>query len=202
MADAVKRLLVDLETSPVKGYWWRGMYEVNPIKILEHSRILSYAYKWYGEKGGIQCVSQRMFSTYAKSKTDNKLLVDSLVKLYEQADFVIGHNLKAFDDKVANKGVLLNGLTPPPRHRVIDTLTVARTTFNLDSNKLDDLATLLKIGRKLPHTGFPMWEGCMDGNLKDWYMMEKYNKHDIFLLEGVYEKFRPFIERPKLKRIR
>ena len=196
-----KTLLLDLETSPVKGYWWHGMHEVNPIKIIEHSRILSYAWKWYG-KGTIECVSQRMFPTYAKDKVDNKLLVASLVKLYSQAEYVVGHNLKAFDDKVTNKGVLLNGLTPPPRHRVIDTLTVARSTFRLDSNKLDALAELLGIGRKLPHTGFPMWEGCMDGNLKDWYLMEKYNKHDIFLLEGVYDKFRPFIERPKLKRIR
>lgn len=196
-----RTLLIDLETSPVKGYWWAGMHEVNPIKILEHSRILSYAYKWYGcDK--IEVVSQRMFSTYTKDKVDNKMLVKSLVKLYSGAEYVVGHNLKAFDDKVANKGILLNGIPPPPRHRVIDTLTVARSTFRLDSNKLDDLAAILKIGRKLPHTGFPMWEGCMAGNIKDWYLMEKYNKHDIFLLEGVYNKFRPFIERPKLKRIR
>lgn len=196
-----KTLLLDLEVSPIKGYWWRGMYEVNPIKILEHSRILSYAYKWYGEST-ISCVSQRCFSTYAKNKIDNRLLVASLVKLYSKAAYVVGHNLKAFDDRVANKGILLNGLTPPPRHRVIDTLTIARANFSLDSNKLDDLAALLGIGRKLPHTGFPMWEGCMEGKAKDWCMMEKYNKHDIFLLEGVYDKFRPFIERPKLKRIR
>ncbi len=197
-----KVLLIDLETSPVQGWWWRGMYEVNPIKITKHSRILSYAWKWYGERSAIQCVSQRMFSTYSKNKDDNKLLVDSLVKLYKQADYVVGHNLKAFDDKVANKGILLNNAEVPPRHRVIDTLTVARQNFLLDSNKLDDLAQLLGVGRKLPHTGFPMWEGCMEGKISSWYLMEKYNKHDIFLLEGVYNKFRPFIERPKLKRIR
>jgi hypothetical protein len=194
-------LLIDFETSPIKGYWWRGMYEVNPIKILEHSRVLSYAYKWYGGKE-IKCLSQRMFPTYAKDKVDNKLLMKSLVELYERAEYVVAHNLKKFDDRVANKGIIMNAITPPKRHRVIDTLTIAKSEFNFDSNKLDDLAALLKIGRKLPHTGFPMWEGCMDGVLKDWLMMEKYNKHDIFLLEGVYEKFRPFIERPKLKRLR
>ncbi len=196
-----KTLLVDLETSPVLGYWWRGMYEVNPIKIVKHSRILSYAWKWYGEKT-IYCASQRMFSGYSQDKENNKALVDSLCALYKKADFVVGHNLKAFEDKVANKGILLNDNVLPPRHRVIDTLTVARQNFLLDSNKLDDLAKLLGVGRKLPHTGFPMWEGCMEGKLKDWYMMEKYNKHDIFLLEGVYNKFRPWIERPKLKRLR
>ncbi len=196
-----KTLLLDLETSPVKGYWWHGMHEVNPIKIIEHSRILSYAFKWYGV-GKTEVRSQRMYTTYTKDKVDNKLLVADLVKLYAKAEYVVGHNLKAFDDKVANKGVLLNGLTPPPRHRVIDTLTVARSTFRLDSNKLDDLAALLGIGRKLPHTGFPMWEGCMDGKLESWYLMEKYNAHDILLLEGVYNKFRPFIERPRLKRLR
>ena len=198
---AERTLLIDLETSPVLGYWWRGMHEVNPIKIVKHSRILSFAWKWYGETN-ISVASQRMFSSYKKDKDDNKSLVKALVDLYKRADYVVGHNLKAFDDKVANKGVLLNGVEPPPRHRVIDTLTVARQNFLLDSNKLDDLAHLLGVGRKLPHTGFPMWEGCMEGKLNDWYLMEKYNKHDIFLLEGVYNKFRPFIERPKLKRLR
>jgi hypothetical protein len=196
-----KTLLLDLETSPVEGYWWHGMHEVNPIKIKKHSRILSFAWKWYGDSK-IQVASQRMFSTYEKNKDDNKLLVNALCRLYAKAEYVVGHNLKAFDDKVANKGILLNGIEPPPRHRVIDTLKVAREHFRMDSNKLDDLAQLLGIGRKLPHTGFPMWEGCMEGVLKDWYLMEKYNKHDIFLLEGVYNKFRPWIERPKLKRIR
>lgn len=177
------------------------MYEVNPIKITKHSRILSYAWKWYGDKE-VWVASQRMFPTYKKDKDNNKLLVASLCQLYSKAEYVVGHNLAAFDDRVANKGILLNGLTPPPRHRVIDTLKVARQNFRLDSNKLDDLAQLLGIGRKLPHTGFPMWEGCLAGEAKSWDMMEKYNKHDIFLLEGVYDRFRPFIERPRLKRIR
>jgi len=197
----MKTLLIDIETSPVEGYWWYGMREVNPIKIKQHSRILSYAWRWFDDEN-IGCASQRMYPTYRTDKVNNKALVEDLVELYSEADLVVGHNLVAFDDRVANKGVLLNNLTPPPRHRVIDTLRVARTLFRLDSNKLDDLAALLGIGRKLPHVGFPMWEGCMEGDKKSWDMMEKYNKHDIHLLDGVYRRFKPWLDRPKLKRIR
>lgn len=196
---ADKTLLLDLETAPTVGYSWGGRkFEVNIIEYIEEGNIISFAWKWLGDKE-VQCKTNRLYSRDYKV---NNRLTSELHKLYSKADYVIGHNLFAFDDKVANTDILLNHLAPPPRHRVIDTLKIARANFRFNSNKLDDLARRLGIGRKLPHTGFDMWKGCMANDIDSWKLMEKYNKHDIFLLEEVWKRFEPWHNRPRLKRIR
>lgn len=197
--SADRTLLLDLETAPTIGYSWGGRkWEVDILEYIEEGNIISFAWKWLGDKN-IQCKSNRL---YSKDYRVNNRLVTELQKLYSKADYVIGHNLFAFDDKVANTDILLNGIQPPPRHRVIDTLKIAKTNFRFNSNKLDDLAKRLGIGRKLPHTGFNMWKGCMANDPASWAMLEKYNIHDIFLLEEVWKKFAPWHNRPKLPRIR
>ncbi len=200
MTDTPQRtLLLDLETAPTVGYAWGGRkFEVDIIEYIEEGNIICFAWKWLGDKT-IQCKSNRL---YSKNYRVNNRLTKELHKLYSEADYVVGHNLFAFDDKVANTDILLNGFPPPPRHRVIDTLKIAKQNFRFNSNKLDDLAQRLGIGRKLPHTGFSMWKGCMANDEASWDLMERYNKHDIFLLEGVWNKFAPWHNRPALKRIR
>ena len=194
-----KTLFLDLETAPAVGYAWGGKkFEVNIIEYTEEGNILSFAWKWQGDKD-IQVKSNRL---YSKDYRVNNRLVAELHKLYSKADYVVGHNLFAFDDKVANTDILLNKLPPPPRHRVIDTLKIARQNFRFNSNKLDDLARRLGIGRKMPHNGFQMWKDVMANDTKAWDLMEKYNKHDIFLLEEVWKRFEPWYNRPRLKRLK
>lgn len=198
MPAANRTLFLDLETAPTIAYAWSGRkYDVNLIEYIEEGNIISFAWKWLGEKE-ISCKSNRL---YSKDYRVNNRLTYELHRLYSKADYVIGHNLFAFDDKVANTDILLNKLPPPPRHRVIDTLKIAKANFRFNSNKLDDLAHRLGIGRKLPHTGFNMWKGCMNNDADSWTLMEKYNKHDIFLLEEVWKRFEPWHVRPRLKRI-
>lgn len=193
-----KTLLLDIETAPTVAYAWGGRkYDVNLIEYIEEGNIIAFAWKWLGSKE----ISGKSNRLYSKDYRVNNRLITELHKLYSAADYVIGHNLFAFDDKVANTDILLNKMAPPPRHRVIDTLKIARANFRFNSNKLDDLAHRLGIGRKLPHTGFDMWKGCMANDAESWNLMERYNKHDIFLLEEVWKRFEPWHNRPKLKRI-
>ena len=109
---------------------------------------------------------------------------------------------QALFQECSHKDFAIHDLGSTPRHRTIDTLRIARSNFRFNSNKLDDLAQLLGVGRKLKHPGFPMWEGCMAGDKASWKLMEKYNAHDIFLLEGVYNKLKSWHERPPLKRLK
>ena len=100
------------------------------------------------------------------------------------------HNCDAFDVKKANARFIFHGLEPPSPYKTIDTLKLARKYFKFDSNRLDNLGQYLKLGRKLPHTGKHLWLGCMDGDLKSWDLMKRYNKQDVVLLEKVYLKLR------------
>ncbi len=147
--------------------------------------MLSFAYRWLGEKT-IYCESR-------EGQKSDKQLVTKLHRLLSKTDISIAHNGDDFDNKKSNTRFIKHDLTPPNPRKSIDTLKVARKHFAFTGNSLDALAEFLGVGRKLKHAGIDMWDGCMEGSSSSWQMMRKYNKHDIFLLHGVYLKMRSWI---------
>lgn len=135
---------------------------------------------------------------YKKGSTNDYGLVQELWALLDEADFVIAHNADRFDILESNTRFVIHGLTPPSPYSTIDTLKIARGRFHFKSNKLDDLGRDLGVGRKIPHTGAHLWFGCMSGDKKSWALMKRYNKQDVFLLEKVYEKLRPWGNHPNI----
>lgn len=184
-------LLYDLETSPYVGFTW-GKWEQNVIQFVSERQIISFAWKWLGEKDVHVC-SLPDFKGYKKDPKNNKELVRKLHSLFEEADINVGHNVVEFDDKVSNTDFLLHGLPPPPPHKCVDTLKVLRSKFAFSSNKLDDACGRLNLGRKVKHAGFEMWLGCLNGDPKSWAMLREYNKGDVLLLEKLYLKLRPWM---------
>lgn len=184
MTNKPKILLYDIETTPNVSYTW-GKYEQDVLGFVKEWELLSFAYKWYGEKE-VYCLTRR-------GQKSDKQLVKSLWNVLNEAEIVIAHNGDEFDNKKAHAKFLEHGLVPPTPYQSIDTVKVARRYFKLNSNKLNDLGVTLKVGRKVPHTGFDLWLGCMKNDAKAWATMEKYNKQDVRLLERVYEKLRPWI---------
>lgn len=188
----MKILIYDIESSPNLGYSW-GKYEQNVLGFVRETYMLCYAYKWYGEQE-THVVALPDFPSYKKSKTDDKALVKSLWDLFNLADVIIAHNGDKFDIKYTNGRFLVHGLTPPTTYKTIDTLKVARNRFKLNSNSLNDLGALLKLGKKVETGGFDLWLGCMAGEKEAWEKMKEYNKQDVDLLELVYEKLRPWVK--------
>lgn len=183
-----KILLYDIETMSNLAYVW-GKYEQNVISYEKEWYMLSFAYKWLGEKQ-THVLSLPDFKGYTKNKTNDKALVAELWKLFDEADIVIAHNGNSFDQKKANAKFVEHGMKPPSPYKQIDTKLVARRYFNFNSNKLDDLARLFGFGRKLDTGGFDTWLGCASGDMKAWRKMCFYNKHDVVLLEKIYLKMR------------
>lgn len=103
------------------------------------------------------------------------------------------HNCKKFDIRKLNARFILNEMTPPSPYRTIDTLIEAKKHFQFSSNRLDALARMMGVGCKVDTNGFELWKRCIAGDPRAWETMKKYNKHDIVLLEGVYEKMRPYM---------
>jgi len=134
------------------------------------------------------------FKSYKPGSENDLLLATELWKLLDEADVVIAHNGDQFDIKKTNARFAFYNLPPPSPYKTIDTLKVARRYFNFTSNKLDDLGNYLGYGRKLVHTGFNLWKGCMTGDPKAWKKMIDYNKRDVVLLEKIYLHFRPWIQ--------
>jgi len=188
MITPAKVLLLDIETAPSLGWVWKK-WEANVIDFKSDWYILSFAYKW-ADVDQIYTKGLIDYPGYKRHSENDKALVKDLWKLLDEADIVIAQNGDSFDLPKINTRFLIHGLKPPTPYKTIDTLKIARKAFAFDSNKLDDLGHYLGIGRKLPHTGFHLWRGCMDGNPESWVTMKQYNAHDVELLEKLYYKVR------------
>lgn len=188
---APRVLFLDIETAPNLSWVW-GKWEQNVIDVHTHWYMLSFAWKWQND-GGVKCLALPDYEySYKISRENDKPLIIGLWNLLDKADIVIAHNADAFDIKKTTARFLYHKMKPPSPFKTIDTLKIARRYFKMDSNKLDDLGNYLRLGRKLPHTGKNLWFGCMEGKVSSWKMMKRYNKHDVSLLEAVYERLKPW----------
>lgn len=186
-------LFWDLETSLsiVTTFTLKTDY-ISHESILQDWNIISGAWKFSGDSK-VHAIS------VGKDPSDDKHVVEVLRDVIDQADIIVHHNGDKFDIKKFNTRLLLNGLPPIDRRVLtVDTLKEARKTFSFLSNRLDYLAQVLGIGAKLPHsTG--LWLKALRGDRKAVKEMVEYNKYDVSpLLEGVYEKLKPYINHPNV----
>lgn len=185
----MKILFLDIETSPIKCYTW-GVWQQNisPNMIIQNIKIMSVAAKWLG--------AEECWIHTTQNNTERNLLV-ALVRLLDQADVVVGHNVAGFDMKHIRGRCIRYGILPPSPYREIDTLRVARSQFKFTSNKMAELAKVLGIAEKSTHAKFPgfkLWEGCLAGDDAAWEEMSKYNIQDVVTVEELYIKLRPYMK--------
>lgn len=185
MSDS-KICLLDIETSPLICYTW-GVHEVDAVKVIKPWHLLTFAYKWLGDK------KVTVLSNNPEYPTDDLMLCKAIRKVLDEADIIVAQNGNAFDIPRINTRFLIHGIAPPSPYKKIDTLKVARHVFAFSSNKLDDLGKSLDEGGKLRHRGFQMWEDCLAGNKRAWAEMKKYNAKDVELLERIYLRMRPWM---------
>lgn len=186
-----KVLLFDIETMANLVYVW-GKYEQNVIAYERHWYMLTFAYKWLGEKKTyVKALPD--YATYKKDKYNDIELVKDLWKLFDEADIIIAHNGNSFDIKKSNARFIKHKLRPPSPSKYIDTKLVAKKYLKMDSNKLDDLGDYFGIGRKINTGGFELWLGCEAGDKKAWKKMCDYNIQDVVLLEKVYLEMLPYM---------
>lgn len=183
-----KVLLFDIESAPLLSANW-GLFDQNAVWVERDWFLLSFSYKWLGKKG-VKHHSLNEFKGYKKDPTNDKELVKKLWDVIDEADIIIGHNGDRFDLRKSNAKFLEHKLPVPSSYKTVDTLKIARKYFYLTSNKLDYLADLLGIGRKLQTGGYTLWKACMEGDEKAWKKMNKYCDMDVKLLESVYLELR------------
>lgn len=178
-------LHLDIETSPNTAHVWGLWKQTVSIKqLMESSYTLCWAAKWHGKK-------KVLFNSLYKS-TEEEML-EELWHLLDEADVVVHYNGSKFDIPTINKEFLLRGYSPPSPYKQIDLLRVTRKTFKFPSNKLDYVANALGLGEKVKHIGHELWINCMANDPVAWKQMEKYNKHDVVLLEKLYDELLPWI---------
>lgn len=187
--EGARVLLFDLETSAALAYTF-GRFNVNLSQDNIHTEggtILCASYKWLGEN--------ETYTIYNKSDiahNEDSHVVAKLWELYKEADAVVAHNCNAFDHKVLQARCLVNNFEPLPSVKTIDTLRMAKKNFRLPSNKLDSVAEILGLGRKVSTGGISLWKNVQQGDEEALSTMLEYCKHDTELLEEVYMRLRAF----------
>ncbi len=182
-----KVLFFDIETAPNKMHGW-GLWNQNfgLNQIVNEWFMLSYSAKWLGS----DAVMYEDMEGIVDSEDDTHLL-DSLWKLIDEADIVIGQNSKAFDLKKCNARWIMNGYKPPSPYKQIDTLDIAKRNFAFTSRKLEWMTDKLCDNKKLTHgkfAGFELWKQCLLDNPEAWLEMKEYNMMDVISLEELYLK--------------
>lgn len=191
-ANNPRILLYDIETSYTIGAVW-GLYDQNVAVTLKEPYIISFSWKWLGDKT-VKVLSLPDFKEFKKNRTDDKALVQELWNLFDEADVIIAHNGNSFDQKWTYARFIVNGMLPPSPAKYIDTKLVAKSKFKFNSNSLNNLGQYLGLGKKIDTGGIDLWVGCIERNeRKSWNLMCKYNKQDVVLLEKVYLKMLPFM---------
>lgn len=184
-------LLLDIETAPNQVYSW-GLWDQNIAtnQVRETSYILCWAAKWYDEP---------KISFDSVKKSTPQAMLGKMHTLLDLADIVVHYNGVKFDIPTLNKEFIQLGFSPPAPYKQVDCLREVKRMFRFQSNKLDFVSQALDIGAKASHEGFELWIKCMDKKDPDhegaWKRMEKYNRGDVKLLQDLYTKLRPWIER-------
>jgi hypothetical protein len=191
-------IFYDIETAPSMGYYFDLWKEGNIVKTTQDWFLLSFAYKVRGQKKiHYHCLAD--YPGYDKNRRDDKALVTDLHRLvFSDCDCRIGHNIDRFDERKAKARFLAHGLPPPRPTKTIDTLKIARRVVKMDSNRLAHIGQYLGLGGKFTHTGWDMWERCINGDRKAWAQMGRYNKRDIDLGEKVYDRLAPWNPSPPI----
>lgn len=188
----IKILYTDIETSPNLGYVWqffKANLGINQIK--EHMHVMSFSAIW-GDADDCEAMY------FENRGNDDKKITKEFIKLLDEADIVIGHNVEMFDCATMCGRALVHGLKPPSPYKVIDTLKVAKKEFRFPSNSLAYLCEVMDIPhKKLQHKKFPgfeLWRECLVGNEEAWEEMREYNVWDTLSVRDVYKAMRPWIK--------
>lgn len=158
---------------------------VAPKQIQATGYTLCWAAKWLDKK-------KVMFDSVYQSK--EKDMVQGAWQLLDEADAVIHYNGTRFDVPTLNKEFLKHGLLPPSPYKQIDLLRTVRQQFRFHSNKLDEVLKQLGMSAKVEHKGHELWTECMAKDPKAWKVMEKYNRRDVTIMEGLYKRLLPWIK--------
>lgn len=197
MQTKLKILCLDIENFPCLVYSWE-LGEVNiPLEFLVRDWTISaWAAKWVGDDKVMYMDNRGRRDVY-----DDKRLVKGIIKLINEADVIIGQNVKRFDLRKIAARADFHKLKPFRPCKIIDILKEERRVFALTSHKLAYKTERNSKYKKLKHEKFPgfdLWKGCMANQLSAWKEKERYCIHDVLSTEERYNDVKSWIKIPTI----
>jgi hypothetical protein len=181
-----RRLYFDCETSPCIVYSWRvgRRIDLDYNNIIKERAIICICWKWEDE--------DHVWSLQWNNGDDAEMLRE-FMEVINESDEVISHNGDRFDIPWLRTRCIKHGIPCFPKYKSIDTLKIARSGFNFNSNRLDYISKFIGGKAKLP-TDFNLWKRVMAGDKKALTQLVAYCRNDVLILEEVYHELSKYVE--------
>ena len=188
-------LTLDIENLPLEVWNWSLFQDSTSVDMVKTDcTILSVAWQWgLHSKQGPEYIEV----PHSDIRNDYAILV-KLRDLLDQADIVIGHNVRRFDIRKLRARKVQVGLPPFREPQVADTLEMAKAVGMFTSNKLEYLSAKLTSVPKYTqrkYSGFLLWRAVLEGDPGVWPDLKKYNKIDVRATVEVFKALRPWAPR-------
>lgn len=188
-----KILTADIETLPITTYNWSLFDEPRALdRLVKDWAIFMGAVKWLGEKKVHIRDTEATGDPY-----DDKEVTRWLCELLDEADIVVGQNVRRFDLGKIRARAIYHGLKPFREPQVADTLEMAKEVGRFTSNKLEYTSTMTEV-QKSKHNKFPgfaLWLAVLEGNPAAYREARLYNRDDVRSTEQWYLKLRPWVRK-------
>ncbi len=185
-------LYLDIEVSPNLVFTWGigNKISINHDSIVHERAVICICYKWSDS------------NEVGSFKWDNgcdKQLLKQFAKVINSADIICGHNIKNFDLKWVVTRCLLHNIELNKKFNVVDTLTMARSNFRFNSNRLDYISKFLGETGKTD-TSYKLWKDIvLKNDKKAMDTMVNYCKNDVMILEKVHKQIQKVLPEKKFK---
>lgn len=150
--------------------------------------VICFGYRIMGEKE-TKCINAWDFPEWKKDVNNDKPLLEAAYEILKDADAVITHNGRRFDEKFFKTRLMINDMPPLPlgmKH--IDTCQLAKRNLYTFNNKLDTLGKLFAKERKLENGGWDLWVRVRKRDAKAMQLMTKYCIQDVVVLSKIFKK--------------
>lgn len=195
----VKLVLFDLETSPaLAAVFSLGDTHLTDDHIIEGTEPKIFTMQYInGCTGPVKYLTAKLDrGPDGWLKIDDTELLEKGVKILNEADIVLGQNIKSFDIKVFQERLKLLRLTPLNPEFVMDTLSISRKSFRPMSHSLDHRSRMYGLGGKIKMT-IKDWKDLILGKVELKDKMLPYGVKDAVDTNIVFWNDLPYSDLPK-----
>lgn len=184
-----KVLIYDIETSRTPAMVWStGKQYIRHDQLLDDPKIITIVAKWLGEDDIFTFV-------WDKNQSDKKLMKQFL-KLYNDADMVIGFNNNSYDNKWINARAMKYGMEVNTHIKSFDIMREAKRLMRIPSYSMDYMCRYFEMEGKYEHSGIKMWDMIQSGTKaeQEKYLQEmcEYNRIDVIRTEELFTRIRRY----------
>jgi hypothetical protein len=158
---------------------------IHASNVEEWPRTVCAAWRWGGTK--------KVEFAAEWGRGGRKAFLRRVWDAYDEADIVVGHNLRPFDTKKLRTEWLLLGMKPPSPWQTVDTLADARSIFGFEYNTLASLTQRLGIPTKTDKYDPERADRAAAGDVSAQRQLKRYNCGDVVATEALYYALLPWM---------